>query len=273
MLEGLVLKQKAKKDKATEHAMDVVAADVNGGNAEVTRDHSPDPGADVCKSPITGDVNTKESKSKGKEDVDDVKENQDLDQDTTQQSDAIDGKKDVKDKVGDKLVSDEVVSIKESNSAAHDNNKMDDQDKEVNGDVKGVSVSKKSIVTPVSKRKLRKVKANSTSAVESEPQDSPVVNTNSSSRTRNQKRKLSEPDNHSSDDSEDFLGFDNSEFLKPNPAVEILKRLIAEAEAEVSTPQPPAKRQKLSLSKVPPKKSELKAEDPPTGKFINYLIN
>ncbi|XP_074111840.1 uncharacterized protein LOC141535672 [Cotesia typhae] len=244
--------------------MDVVAADVNGGNAEVTRDHSPDPGADVCKSTITGDVNTKDFKSKGKEDADNVKENQDLDQDTTQQSDAIDGKKDVKDKVGDKLVSDEVVSIKESNSAAHDSNKMDDQDKEVNGDVKGVSVSKKSIVTPVSKRKLRKVKANSTSTVESEPQDSSVVNTNSSSRTRNQKRKLSEPDNHSSDDSEDFLGFDSSEFLKPNPAVEILKRLIAQAEAEVSTPQPPAKRQKLSLSKVPPKKSELKAEDPPT---------
>ncbi|XP_014296375.1 uncharacterized protein LOC103578182 isoform X2 [Microplitis demolitor] len=233
--------------------MDVVATDVNGGNAEVARDDDvPDPGVVqlTSKSPkVDEDKDTKDKE------INDVKEDKDKDVEME------DDKKDVKVEEVQKKEEQETIVVNETE-------KIDEQ--EVNGDVKGVNVSVvKKNMTPVTKRKLRKTKANSTSAVESEHQDSPSVNANTNvnansnnTRTRNQKRKLSEPDNHTSDDSMDFIGFDSSSLLKVNPATEILLKLIAEAEAEISSPQPSAKRPKRSLSKGPVRRNvELKTDD------------
>ncbi|XP_029174154.1 uncharacterized protein LOC114942858 [Nylanderia fulva] len=87
---------------------------------------------------------------------------------------------------------------------------------EVNGDLKG---SAKKHDAPYPRRKVRKLKANSTSAVEGDATTGPHA-------TRGRKRKLSELDD-SSEDSE-FNGFDKG--LELQPGSHVLKKLIAEAE-------------------------------------------
>ena len=91
--------------------------------------------------------------------------------------------------------------------------KMEGQ--EVNGDIKGPS---KKSTTPGVRRKLRKFKANSTSTIESD------------SSTKGRKRKLSEPDDVSSEESTEFNGFDVQGANDLEPGSDVLKKLIAEAE-------------------------------------------
>ncbi|KAF7413671.1 hypothetical protein HZH68_002160 [Vespula germanica] len=94
---------------------------------------------------------------------------------------------------------------------------MDGQ--EVNGDLKGSS--KKTPSTTV-KTKLRKFKANSTNSIE---------NDISLSITRGgHKRKLSEPDDTSSEESSEFNGFDLQGIDEFDTGSHALKKLIAEAE-------------------------------------------
>ncbi|KAL2725322.1 nucleolar protein dao-5 isoform X1 [Vespula squamosa] len=94
---------------------------------------------------------------------------------------------------------------------------MDGQ--EVNGDLKGSS--KKTPSTAV-KTKLRKFKANSTSSIENDV---------SLSTTRGgRKRKLSEPDDASSEESTEFNGFDLQGIDEFDTGSHVLKKLIAEAE-------------------------------------------
>ncbi|XP_015438434.1 PREDICTED: uncharacterized protein LOC107193494 isoform X1 [Dufourea novaeangliae] len=90
---------------------------------------------------------------------------------------------------------------------------MDGQ--EVNGDVKG---SSKRSPTPVVRRKLRKFKANSTSTIESD------------TSTKERKRKLSELDDVSSEESMEFNGFDAQWANEMEPGSNVLRKLIAEAE-------------------------------------------
>ncbi|KAK2588674.1 hypothetical protein KPH14_001573 [Odynerus spinipes] len=92
---------------------------------------------------------------------------------------------------------------------------MDGQ--EVNGDLKGVT--KKTASTAV-KTKLRKFKANSTSSIENDANLS----------TRGRKRKLSEPDDASSEESTEFNGFDSQGVNDLDTGSHVLKKLIAEAE-------------------------------------------
>nr|XP_050869526.1 uncharacterized protein LOC127072819 isoform X1 [Vespula vulgaris] len=93
---------------------------------------------------------------------------------------------------------------------------MDGQ--EVNGDLKGSS--KKTPSTAV-KTKLRKFKANSTSSIENDV---------SLSTTRGgRKRKLSEPDDVSSEESTEFNGFDLQGIDEFDTGSHVLKKLIAEA--------------------------------------------
>ncbi|KMQ93271.1 f-box lrr-repeat protein 7 [Lasius niger] len=87
---------------------------------------------------------------------------------------------------------------------------------EVNGDLKS---SSKKHDAPFPRRKMRKLKANSTSTVESDATE-PLG-------TRGRKRKFSELED-SSEDSE-FNGFD-SKGLELQPGSHVLKKLIAEAE-------------------------------------------
>ncbi|XP_076662681.1 uncharacterized protein LOC143365954 isoform X2 [Andrena cerasifolii] len=91
--------------------------------------------------------------------------------------------------------------------------KMEGQ--EVNGDIKGPS---KKSTTPGVRRKLRKFKANSTSTIETD------------SSTKGRKRKLSEPDDASSEESTEFNGFDVQGANDLEPGSHVLKKLIAEAE-------------------------------------------
>ncbi|XP_031830466.2 uncharacterized protein LOC116426104 isoform X1 [Nomia melanderi] len=91
--------------------------------------------------------------------------------------------------------------------------KMDCQ--EVNGDVKS---SPKKSPPPVVRRKLRKFKANSTSTIESD------------TSTKGRKRKLSEPDDVSSEESMEFNGFDVQGDNEMETGSHVLRKLIAEAE-------------------------------------------
>lgn len=87
--------------------------------------------------------------------------------------------------------------------------KMEGQ--EVNGDIKGPS---KNSTAPGVRRKLRKFKANSTSTIESD------------SSTKGRKRKLSEPDDVSSEESTEFNGFDVQGTNDLEPGSHVLKKLI-----------------------------------------------
>lgn len=89
--------------------------------------------------------------------------------------------------------------------------KMDGQ--EVNGDIKGSL--KKGTELDV-RRKLRKFKANSTSTIESD----------TTLNTKGRKRKLSEPDDVSSEESMGFNGFDKQGENEIEPARHVLKKLI-----------------------------------------------
>lgn len=82
---------------------------------------------------------------------------------------------------------------------------------EVNGDIK--SSSKKS-PPPVVRRKLRKFKANSTSTIESD------------TSTKGRKRKLSEPDDVSSEESMEFNGFDVQGDNEMETGSHVLRKLI-----------------------------------------------
>ncbi|XP_066583974.1 serine-rich adhesin for platelets isoform X2 [Prorops nasuta] len=90
---------------------------------------------------------------------------------------------------------------------------------EINGDVKD---SSKKPASPNIRRKLRKFKANSTFTAESD----------STPKTRERKRKLSEYDDASSEESIEFIGFDN-DAVDPLQigGSQILRKLIAEAES------------------------------------------
>ncbi|XP_033331741.2 uncharacterized protein LOC117223527 isoform X1 [Megalopta genalis] len=102
---------------------------------------------------------------------------------------------------------------------------------EVNGDIKA---SPKTSPILVARRKLRKFKANSTSTPESD------------TSTKGRKRKLSEPDNVSSEESMEFNGFDTQGDNEMEPGSHVLRKLIAEAEvAEAQL----AKRFKYSIRK------------------------
>lgn len=85
---------------------------------------------------------------------------------------------------------------------------------EVNGDVK----SPKKKGTPVFRRKLRKFKVNSTSNAE----------TDAKPHTRGQKRKVSEPDDVSSEDSTEFNGFDTQVMETVETGTQVLQKLIGE---------------------------------------------
>lgn len=85
---------------------------------------------------------------------------------------------------------------------------------EVNGDLKG-SGKKHGAAFP--RRKMRKLKANSTSTTESSDAPEPLG-------TRGRKRKFSELDDGSSEDSE-FNGFD-SKGIELQPGSHVLKKLI-----------------------------------------------
>lgn len=89
------------------------------------------------------------------------------------------------------------------------------QPTEVNGDVK--TIKKK--MTPGAKRKLRKIKANSpgNSDIDAKP------------HTRGQKRKISEPDDLSSEDSAEFNGFDTKVTENVEPGSHVLQKLIGES--------------------------------------------
>ncbi|XP_070166906.1 titin homolog [Polyergus mexicanus] len=93
----------------------------------------------------------------------------------------------------------------------------DNNAQEVNGDLKG---SPKKHGSPFPRRKMKKFKANSTSTIESDATE-PLA-------TRGRKRKFSELEDVSSEDSE-FNGFD-SKGLELQPGSHVLKKLIAEAE-------------------------------------------
>ncbi|KAG7197587.1 hypothetical protein KM043_006053 [Ampulex compressa] len=115
--------------------------------------------------------------------------------------------------------------------AASTTEKMDGQ--EVNGDLKGLG---KNSPTPPVRRKLRKFKANSTSTIE----------TDAVLGQRGRKRKLSEPDDMSSEESMEFNGFDVQGANELEPGSHVLKKLIAEAEvAEAQL----IKRYRYSMSK------------------------
>ncbi|XP_014599201.1 PREDICTED: muscle M-line assembly protein unc-89 isoform X5 [Polistes canadensis] len=94
---------------------------------------------------------------------------------------------------------------------------MDGQ--EVNGDLKG-SVKKNPATTV--KTKLRKFKANSTSSIEND--------INLSITREGRKRKLSEPDDASSEESIGFNGFDLQGADELDTGSHVLRKLIAEAE-------------------------------------------
>ncbi|XP_046749146.1 uncharacterized protein LOC124412951 isoform X1 [Diprion similis] len=134
---------------------------------------------------------------------------------------------------------------KVANSKANESTDLGDatdaskeEDAEVNGDLK---------ITPkkgtLGKRKMRKSKANSTSIIES----------GSKPKTRGRKRKLSERENVSSEESTEFNGFDVQGVGNEEPGSHVLKKLIAEAE---SADVPRSKRPKRSISKNSSKLSE-----------------
>lgn len=106
------------------------------------------------------------------------------------------------------------VPMEDSSSKTTAGGNADPQ--EVNGDLKG-SAKKHA---PFPRRKMKKLKANSTSTAESDAPE-PLG-------TRGRKRKFSELDDGSSEDSE-FNGFD-SKGIELQPGSHVLKKLIAEAE-------------------------------------------
>ncbi|XP_011635618.1 uncharacterized protein LOC105426197 isoform X1 [Pogonomyrmex barbatus] len=89
---------------------------------------------------------------------------------------------------------------------------------EINGELKG---SPRKHSTPFPRRKMRKFKANSTGTMEVDSAETPG--------TKERKRKLSEYEDASSEDSEEFNGFD-AQGLELQPGSHVLKKLIAEAE-------------------------------------------
>ncbi|XP_025990506.1 uncharacterized protein LOC105195806 isoform X2 [Solenopsis invicta] len=93
---------------------------------------------------------------------------------------------------------------------------------EVNGEVRG---NTRKHATPPSRRRMKKFKANSTSAAEG---DATPVTTAPGTRG-GRKRKLSEYEDASSEGSEEFNGFD-AQGLELQPGSNVLKKLIAEAE-------------------------------------------
>lgn len=86
---------------------------------------------------------------------------------------------------------------------------------EVNGEVR---VSSRKYTAPLPRRRMKKFKANSTGAVEG---DAPAT----APGTRGRKRKLSEYEDASSEESEEFNGFD-SQGLELQPGSHVLKKLI-----------------------------------------------
>ena len=87
-----------------------------------------------------------------------------------------------------------------------------EESSEVNGDIK----SPKKKGTPVFRRKLRKFKANSTSDAD----------TDAKPLTRGQKRKPSDPDEISSEDSAEFNGFDSQVIGNTTTGTQVLQKLI-----------------------------------------------
>jgi len=86
---------------------------------------------------------------------------------------------------------------------------------EVNGELRG---SPRKYSAPLPRRRMRKFKANSTGTMEIDAAETPG--------TRQRKRKLSaEYDDASSEDSEEFNGFD-SQGLELQPGSHVLKKLI-----------------------------------------------
>ncbi|XP_076247077.1 uncharacterized protein LOC143187029 isoform X2 [Calliopsis andreniformis] len=106
---------------------------------------------------------------------------------------------------------------------------------ELNGDLTD-SPKKSGSTTPIVKRKLRKFKANSTSTIEND------------TVMKGRKRKLSEPDDLSSEESTGFNGFDAQGGNDLVPGSQVLKKLIGIAEAEVAEAQM-AKRFRYSIKK------------------------
>ncbi|XP_076638788.1 uncharacterized protein LOC143350607 isoform X1 [Colletes latitarsis] len=129
------------------------------------------------------------------------------------------------------LESGSMPELQEAQETVETTIQMDGQ--EVNGDIKGPS---KKSPTPIVRRKLRKFKANSTSTIESD----------TTLDTKGRKRKLSEPDDVSSEDSMEFNGFDAQGANDFEPGSHVLRKLIAEAEvAEAQL----AKRLRYSIKK------------------------
>ncbi|XP_043283732.1 uncharacterized protein [Venturia canescens] len=126
--------------------------------------------------------------------------------------------------------------------------KMEETPTEVNGDVK----TTKKKLTPGAKRKLRKIKANSTGNSDTDVKP----------HTRGQKRKVSEPDDLSSEDSAEFNGFDTKVLDSTEPGSHVLQKLIAEAESADQTLILQTKRLRRSTAKaLANMKSEVKDED------------
>nr|XP_033193593.1 uncharacterized protein LOC117158613 isoform X2 [Bombus vancouverensis nearcticus] len=126
-----------------------------------------------------------------------------------------------------------------------DTPKMDEQD--VNGDIR--NSPKKGMEINV-RRKLRKFKANSTSTIESD----------STLNTKGRKRKLSEPDDLSSEESMEFNGFDIQGDNEVELASRVLKKLIGIVEAEIAEAQL-AKRFRYSIRK----NFDMKKDDEDSG--------
>ncbi|XP_076172948.1 uncharacterized protein LOC143149451 isoform X2 [Ptiloglossa arizonensis] len=123
--------------------------------------------------------------------------------------------------------------LQETQDNVETTTKMDGQ--EVNGDIKGSS--KKS--TTASSRKLHKFKANSTSIIESD----------TTLDIKGRKRKLSEIDDASSEESMEFNGFDIQGANELEPGRHVLRKLIAEAEMAEAADAELAKRFRFSLKK------------------------
>lgn len=110
------------------------------------------------------------------------------------------------------LEADSMPDLQEAQDKVETATKMDGQ--EVNGDIKGSS--KKGTALLNVRRKLRKFKAMSTSTIESD----------TTLNTKGRKRKVSEPDDLSSEESMGFNGFDVQGGNETEPGSHVLKKLI-----------------------------------------------
>ncbi|XP_063977307.1 uncharacterized protein LOC135162594 isoform X2 [Diachasmimorpha longicaudata] len=114
--------------------------------------------------------------------------------------------------VDTKVMADQTLNSDNSQSAR----KMDKD--EVNGEDKSIGKKLESAV----KRRMRKSKSNSTSSVEADAKP----------KSKGVKRKLLEPDVINDDDSGEFIGFSSESLMIIETGLEILQKLIAEAELE-----------------------------------------